>query len=131
VGFTEDEEEREKSLKKHHSNNQQRSNSPSSIGFSLLVDVLPAIDLLLLLVLPLPCDTKSSGVLTVLFLAELLPNVLSSTPSSATDESSKLTRNVVGVRRVDVLHRLGWEVINHGGDGRWVVVEVCAAETHW
>lgn len=41
--------------------------------------------------------------------------------------SCKFVRVVVGPRIVDVLHTLGCDVINHGGLGRVVVAEVCAA----
>lgn len=41
--------------------------------------------------------------------------------------SCKLVRVVVGPRIVDVLQTLGCDVISHGGLGRVVVAEVCAA----
>lgn len=41
--------------------------------------------------------------------------------------SCKFVRVVVGPRIVDVLQTLGCDVINHGGLGRVVVADVCAA----
>lgn len=41
--------------------------------------------------------------------------------------SCKFVRVVVGPRIVDVLHTLGCDVISHGGLGRVVVADVCAA----
>lgn len=43
--------------------------------------------------------------------------------------SCKFVRVVVGPRIVDVLHTLGCDVISHGGLGRVVVADVCAAKS--
>lgn len=43
-------------------------------------------------------------------------------------KSCRFVRVVVGPRIVDVLQTLGCDVIDHGGLGRVVVADVCAAE---
>uniref|UniRef100_A0A182JH53 Uncharacterized protein n=1 Tax=Anopheles atroparvus TaxID=41427 RepID=A0A182JH53_ANOAO len=43
----------------------------------------------------------------------------------------RLSRVSTGLRTVEVLHTIGCDVLSHGGLGRLVVVDDCAADTHW